>query len=326
MQLAATVDWTRFQALCRRHRIQGVVWRAIGRFGLCPPDTVTHQLASDAVEIATDGLKSAGISSQILSDFTAAAIPVLFVKGLTLSKLAYGDPFVKMSHDIDILVPLNLVDRAGLALRDIGYRQLLPRHRDLQAWHRVNKESVWTRSGSPTVDLHSRLADNRRLIPGIGNHSPVRLVEIAPGITLPTLAPEELIAYLCVHGASSAWFRLKWIADLAALIASYEAPELARLVSNANRLGAGRAIPTALHLARDLFGIALCPTTERISATPANRRLAQISHRVLLNETEPTQRPFGTAAIHLSQFLIMPGATFKVSELVRQVRTFLARD
>lgn len=45
-----------------------------------------------------------------------------------------------------------------------------------------------------------------------------QLVEVACGIELPTLARDEPSAHLCVHGASSAWFRLKWITDLAALI------------------------------------------------------------------------------------------------------------
>ena len=46
---------------------------------------------------------------------------------------------------------------------------------------------------------------------------------------MPTLADEPLYAYLCVHGASSAWFRLKWIADLNALLAGRTAEEIAAL-------------------------------------------------------------------------------------------------
>lgn len=125
-QFAADVDWTRFLALCRRHRIQGVVWHAIERFGLVPPEDVASQFAADAVQIATDGLKSAGTAGTLLVEFTIAGIPTLFVKGLSLSQLAYGDPFVKMSHDIDVLVPVEMIDRAAARLVGMGYAQAVP--------------------------------------------------------------------------------------------------------------------------------------------------------------------------------------------------------
>ena len=323
-QFADNVDWTRFLALCRRHRIQGVVWRAIERFGLVLPEDIASQFAADAVQIATDGLKSASTAARLLGEFTNAGIPILFVKGLSLSKLAYDDPFVKMSHDIDVLVPVEMIDHAAARLICMGYAQALPRHHKLAAWHQVHKESVWTRRGYPTIELHSRLADNRRLIPAIGLLSPVQRVEIAPGVELPTLAPDELIAYLCVHGASSAWFRLKWIADLATLLDRYEPAEIDRVAARAVQLGAGRSVPAALRLARQLFGLTLGPATERAAAIPLNRWLAQIAMRELLDPVEPTRQRLGTIAIHASQLFLMPGAAFMASELLRQVRAALA--
>lgn len=73
------------------------------------------------------------------------------------------------------------------------------------------------------------LADNRRVITGIGTSSPLQQMEIARGVLPPTLAADELMIYLCVHGASSAWFRLKWIANLGALPAGRQPDDIARL-------------------------------------------------------------------------------------------------
>ena len=324
-QLAENVDWRRFLATCRRHRIQGLAWRAIGRFGLVPPADVASQLESDAVQVATDGLRSANISVQLLDNFGRAGIPILFVKGLTLSKLAYADSFVKMSHDVDILVPLADVDRAGATLTRMGYDQALPRDHQLPTWHRINKESVWTRRDGPTIELHSRLADNGRLIPAISNDSPTQVVEVAPGVELPTLAPDELVAYLSVHGASSAWFRLKWIADLAALLADSGPGEIDRLAARACELGTGRAMVVAMFLASHSFGISVGRETQWASQSLACRLLARTSYRQLLAEREPTERFLGTASIHLSQLLLMPGSAFAVSEFSRQSRSILTR-
>lgn len=324
-RLAEAVDWPHFLATCRRHRIQGLAWRGVGRLGLLPPAAIAGQLESDAIRIATDAMRSAGICANLLGECERAGIDLLFAKGLTLSRLAYGDAFVKMSHDIDILVRQADVARAGAVLIGMGYVQAVPRHRRLVAWHRVHKESVWTRQGAPTIELHSRLADNRRLIPGIGLDSPTQLVEVASGIALPTLAEDELLAYLAVHGASSAWFRLKWIADFAALLPADNPAEIDRLMRVARDLGAGRAMDVALLLANQLLGITLGAEAKRLSATPACRLLANASLRQLLAEREPTERFLGTASIHWSQFLLMPGARFAVGEVLRQTRSVLTR-
>jgi hypothetical protein len=39
----------------------------------------------------------------------------------------------------------------------------------------------------------------------------------------------------------------------------------------------------------------------------------------MLRDAEPTEARFGTAAIHLSQLFLLPGARFKLGELARQV-------
>src|SRR5205085_5632515 len=101
-----------------------------------------------------------------------------------------------------------------------GYQRVIPAASTaLSTWHVDRKESLWSRSNERLhVELHTRLTEIPRLIPSIGINSPTRQVEIMPGTSLPTLTEDELFAYLCVHGASSLWFRLKWITDLAALL------------------------------------------------------------------------------------------------------------
>src|SRR6202008_1164170 len=82
-----------------------------------------------------------------------------------------------------------------------------------------------------------------------------QMVSITDGIALPTLANDELFAYLCVHGASSAWFRLKWVADLAAFLGGRSPEEIARLHDRAQEYGAGRAAAQALLLVEQIFSI-----------------------------------------------------------------------
>jgi len=60
-----------------------------------------------------------------------------------------------------------------------------------------------------------------------------------------------------------------------------------------------------------------------LGSSAANRWLARIALNQLL-APEPGSRMFGTATIHLSQFLLLPGARFKTIEARRQARTALS--
>jgi len=167
------------------------------------------------------------------------------------------------------------------------------------------------------------LADNRRLIASIGMESPRQSVTIIPGVELPTLAADEAFAYLTVHGASSAWFRLKWITDLAALIHGRAESEIARLYERSQCLGAGRAAGQALLLADRLYGTAIGPELRsRLTADRATRWLAATAMTLLSGRSdlrEPTDVRLGTWRIHASQLGLMPQWRFKAGEAWRQL-------
>jgi hypothetical protein len=174
------------------------------------------------------------------------------------------------------------------------------------------------------VELHTRVADNGQLIPGITVHSPTQSVEVAPGITLPTLAGDELFAYLCVHGASSAWFRLKWVTDFAALLHPCPPAEIERLYGRSQQLGACRSAGQALLLADALYGtlegtgLRESLARGRATATLASAALRQLTGRA--EPIEPTSVTLGTWRIHWTQFLLCPGAGFKLREFSRQLQ------
>ena len=319
-RLAQGADWGEFLAACRRHRIQGLASHALSALEVEPPAPVHIALGGDARAIADQGLRAARESARLAEAFGAAGLPLLFLKGLTVGKLAYGNPFVKMGWDIDLLVaPADLAPAAAL-LAGLGYQLAIPKNgRLLARWHGSWKESIWQRPGSLVVELHTRVADQPELLPGISVSSPSQLVNIAPGIDLQTLADEELFAYLCVHGASSAWFRLKWITDLAALLDERDSAQIDRLYDRSQQLGAGRAAAQALLLAEWIYNIPMSPALAGRLATRVNRWLARAALNGMLRG-EPNEQPLGTRTIHLTQFFLKEGFPYKVRELFRQAR------
>lgn len=310
--------------LARRHRVQGLCWEAVRRLDLQVSEPVAAALAADRQLIAAQALRAIAASRDLTNAFAAESLPLLFLKGLTIGCIAYGDPFLKMASDLDILVRRSDLTAASQILAEIGYTPFIPATREeVASWHQTAKESVWIRQGGPAIELHTRLIDNHELL---GKLDPFavspNLIEVSPGIRLPSLPPAELYAYLTVHGASSAWFRLKWLSDLAGLLAGKSSYEVEALHLRAVELGAGRASAWALLLCETLFGLdAACSQRLSLRDDPINRWLLRIGLAELLDEVEPTEQFFGTARIHLAQLLLKPGVGFAAREFRRQLRT-----
>jgi hypothetical protein len=325
--LDAEVDWHQFLRLVRYHRIEGLAWNRLASL----PIPIANTMKDAASAVAAQNLQAIAESWQLLNRFEAAKVRLLFLKGLTLGALAYGNPALKQSVDIDVLIrPENLAEAARL-LRECGYRLVLPLSgKRLHPWHRTRKESVWVKDGSSLhLDLHTRTADNWQLIPSITAASASREVEISDGVALPTLTDDDLFAYLAVHGASSAWFRLKWIADFAGLVHEKASTEIERLYRRSQELRAGRAAGQALLLADALFGTLKGnpDLRQELGHDPATRLLFRAALRQVSGDAVgPTDRRFGTIAIHWTQFLLLPGLHYKWSELVGQPSRALARS
>lgn len=90
------------------------------------------------------------------------------------------------------------------------------------------------------VELHWRLTNNPRLLPPEAARSRQKIVlgDFA-GVTL---GPDDLLLYLSVRGAKHHWFRLKWLADVHALLARCDAGALAAF-SNARPIWASPRLP-----------------------------------------------------------------------------------
>ena len=320
-----SIDWSRFQQLVRFHRIEGLAWNGLESIQIDTPGKVQGALLAAAKKTAGHNLRTSLECRELLGRFDRAAIPVLFLKGLTLGALAYGDPALKSAIDVDLLIDPADLGRAANELRAAGYQLVVPSDRGgeaLFAWHRRSKESVWLHNQTGTqIDLHTRTADNPRLIPDIKVHSPRQSVEIGGGLSLPTLAADELFAYLAVHGTATVWFRLKWISDFAGLVHGKEIDEIGHLYRRSQLLGAGRTAAQALLLADALFGtLGQHPSLrDELLRDRANRILLGTAlRRISGSIIEPTEHLFGTSPMHWTPFLFRSGGAYWLSELSAQ--------
>lgn len=333
-EAAAGVDWEQVERIARRHRVEGLVWNALRDAAVEVPAGTAQALAASATDIARQNLFIVHECLRLDALLKQAGIPVLFLKGVTLARLAYGTVGLKRGWDIDFIVPPDFAQAAAELLREAGYECTLPgaghSAAGIAAWHRNSKESVWNHVTKEVhVELHTSLSDNGRLLPELSATSAWQEVEVAAGRGLRTLEQDRLFAYLCVHGASSGWFRLKWIADLAAFLAARSPDEIERLYRRAREFGAGRSVAQGLLLSARLLGVELTSTLEaELTADRVNRWLVKSAIGLITGPNEATElhhRRLGTVPIHLMQLALLPGWRFKLSEASRQLREVSGR-
>jgi hypothetical protein len=323
-KLLHSIDWDAVRHLSRRHRIAGIVAHALRDVPHLPVD-MRSWLADESDRITAHNMRMIAECARLKAAFATANIDHLFLKGVAVGKLAYGNALIKEAWDIDLLVdPSNVLDAARL-LRELGYSIVTPRHAktdDLAKWHRRRRESVWRNDAGLFVELHTALTDHPGLLPWAPMDAPRQSVDIIDGVTLQTFAQPQQIAYLAAHGASSGWFRLKWLSEFAALLAGGAVST--EFVDDVNRVSAGKFTDLAIALSDAIFGLKLEIGLRRRFERDGQLRKMMRLCAGLLADGEPTEQRFGTWPIHKLQFAAHDGLPFKLAELRTQILVALA--
>jgi hypothetical protein len=323
---SAPHDWAAAARTARRPPVEGLVDQGLRSAGVVPPAAFAAELASASAAIARENLFFAAEAGRLNRAFAETGISFLFLKGATLGRLAYGTLALKKAIDIDMVVDAGRYETAIETVEAAGYRCVQPGpdpdRAAILAWVKRAKHSIWTRGGL-MLELHTAFVDSPRMLTRIGLDSPRQRVEIAAGIQLPTLARDPLFAYLAVHGATHAWSRLKWLADLAAY-AGREPEAIETLYRRSIALGAGRSGGQALLLAHHLLGLPLPPAlAAELAGDRAIRYLARVAIKAMTGGggRELDEMALGTVAIHLSHLRLARGIGFKLHELRRKLRS-----
>lgn len=323
------VDSERVAAIAQRHRVEALVAQTIAAMGAGNSLQTMSQLARRAQQAAANSLGVAHAACKLGSRLDVAGIDWISVKGPALSQLAYGSSAIKASRDFDILVSPADFDAVTALLQSTGFRRVVPgpevADSQLAIWMHHYKDCGWLNSeNGMLVEVHCRLFANQRLMPDVGLTSPRQRI-VLPGIgSLPTLDVSPLYAYLVAHGSVSGWSRLKWLADIAALLRPMGIGRIAQLHRDATSYGVQRSSAQALLLAERLLGLQLPDgMAEMLRRQPTVRllervALAQICGR---NETEEVDwSGFATLPSQASLLLLGGNWRYVSAEVAQKLR------
>lgn len=195
---------------------------------------------------------------RVLDVLAVNGVAALAHKGPALSCLLYGDPVLRTYADIDVLVSANEAPRAKAGLSSAGWKSLESfSAAEEQAYIRSGCEFTF-RSGEGTL-VELQWAATPRFYAVDFDFG--RMIERATtmevsGRLLKTLANDDLLLVLAVHGAKHMWTRFSWIVDIAAFLQTTPV-DWEGVIRKAHAYGAERIVATALIAAGETCGVSL---------------------------------------------------------------------
>lgn len=187
-------------------------------------------------------------------------------KGPTLTDLLYQDLSRRVFGDLDVWVEKHHVLAVSQLLDELGYVADLEWQASgnevfLQTCYQMQFINAKT---DVMIELHWGFWPKYLAQEFSAELVKNNLIETRPGgKNLPTLNPELLLLYLCLHGAKHPWETLGQIVDVARLIHRFPALDWSWVVAQARTLRVERMLWLGVLLARDLVGVQLPWEIER---------------------------------------------------------------
>lgn len=223
---------------------------------------------------------------RLLADHGIAAAPF---KGPAMAAALYGDPALRESEDLDILIQASNFHAAKVVLLAHGFRpweSLSPGQESTYLRYECGYTFVQEQNNI-SVDLHWDFMRKYFSLPLDLDLIWQRMqTATLAGQTINQLSPEDLLLILCLHGGKHLWFGLNWICDVAELLRTTPQLDWQYVTAQAQRCGCQRLLGVGLHLAHQLLGAELPAAAANLSAEPNVSGLAARVHAGLFPEAE----------------------------------------
>ena len=254
---AQTSDWGKVCRLAQYNGITPLLNRQIAAHcaDLTPPQVV-DELSRQCRTLARRNYMQTAELVRISQVCALEGIQIIVFKGPALAATAYGDTALRPFGDIDVLVKEADCERLWQILTESGYttkpqtsvdlfRPLLVKLGHEQSFERHNERNTVT----SLIDLHWSL-----YVDYLGRSTSLTLLPPNPIVlcgdsSLRTLAPEELLVFLAVHGTKHRWEMMLWAVDVGELIARTPNLDWEKVDSICAELRTERMLALALNLA-----------------------------------------------------------------------------
>ncbi len=241
----------------------------------------------------------------ILDTFQSHGIFAVPFKGPVLSSYLYGSDDLRSFNDLDIFVFSKDIPAAKKLLLKAGYQTVhsIPKKLEDFFYSVDHALDFFHPTTKINLDLQWKLFR-------IYTTSSLTLEKLSQGIKIipffekkiHSLGDEDLLLFLCAHGAKHHWERLEFVTSITALLekAHIDWPYVLDLASSA---GCKRIVLMGVHLASELFGSSL--KNEIIVEIQKDKAIRVLTRQVLdFYRFDKCLKPEFTQNIDLSKFQI----------------------
>jgi Uncharacterised nucleotidyltransferase len=265
--------WTRITQRACAHGIAPLLFHTVQHMGLTEvlPAAVLEVWQRVYYATAVNHTLSSQALHRVLRALQDLGIAVIVLKGAALAETVYPSGAIRPRRDVDLLVREEDLSGVADALGALGYQ--FTGGRIPKAWWRT-QHYHWAfcqPAGSPfdvPLEVHWRLERPSRPfaidLEGLWQRA---MPAIIAGIDTRILAPEDSLAYLCLHACHHAGaplqeprlnFRLLSFCDMAEVVRHYTPSfDWARLAQHVQQWGITPFVYLPLQLARKLVGAAV---------------------------------------------------------------------
>jgi hypothetical protein len=220
--LTGNVVWSRLFDQAEAHGVLPLAARSLAALGW--PDVPAPVRAAFEAARRINAARNALVARalvRVLEGLGSAGVPVIPLKGVALSESLYGDAALRVSADLDVLVPRECVARAWTVLRELGYVMAAHEERvDASEFDLLLESNIEYAFASPEaagcpVELHWGIAWRwPHSAPAIADLWADARPRPFLGAPAHALGPEWELLYLAVHAARHRWESLKWLVDI----------------------------------------------------------------------------------------------------------------
>jgi hypothetical protein len=256
--VGAGVDWLEYLHLVGRHRTPALSWAALKRVpGVDAPEPVRRELQQRSDACHLQAMQQAQLLAEVLKGFAGEGIAAMPMKGPILSSELYGDIGLRQSRDLDVMVAAQDVARGQACLERMGWKQdathFAMSPRQWEALLRHDRHLDYVRPQRPChLELHwCNPWDTAELTARRWARSTASSWR---GYGFQAMDPVDLALYLCSHGSDHAWFRAKWLGDLARMHAM-KLVDWEAALEEARGTNQERSLLLCLRLLNEVYGL-----------------------------------------------------------------------
>lgn len=218
-QVPGDPDWERFDALLKQHRLQPLLIRGLKTMDAADLDRfpVLQAYRDRQNQYVMESMERLQALAEVSAALAREGIPMISMKGPLLSMELYGDPSLRTSRDLDVMVAQEDLSRAGGVLTALGYVpeenlfHKTPLRRKYYSLIEPEKHTVYNR-GRICLELHWK--SNYQSEESFRDLWERREERQLLGRPIAVMGTVDRYPALIIHAAEHGFHRLRWLLDL----------------------------------------------------------------------------------------------------------------